>query len=61
MSSSGPIRAALADAAVDAMALAGAGLIGYGAWLIYPPAGYISGGVMLVIAAVAAARRRAAV
>lgn len=35
----------------DGAGLAGAALIAYGAWLIYVPAGFIVGGLMLLIAA----------
>lgn len=40
----------------DLVGLAGAGLVAYGAWLIYVPAGFIIGGVLLILAAVLAAR-----
>jgi hypothetical protein len=33
---------------VDAIGLCGVGAIAYGAWLIYPPAGFIVGGIMVV-------------
>lgn len=36
----------------DLLGLAGAGLIAYGAWLISPPAGFITGGALLVIGVV---------
>ena len=36
--------------------LAGVGLIGYGAWLIYAPAGFIAWGVLLLAGAILAAR-----
>jgi len=32
----------------DITGVFGAGLIAYGAWLIYPPAGFITGGILLV-------------
>lgn len=32
----------------DAVALAGTGLIGYGAWLWWPPAGFMGAGALLV-------------
>ncbi len=32
----------------DAVALIGTGLIGYGAWLWWPPAGFLSTGALLV-------------
>lgn len=34
-----------------ALAVAGAGLLSYGAYLIYAPAGYAIGGVLLLLAA----------
>jgi hypothetical protein len=37
--------------------LAGAGLIVYGAWLIYPPAGYFAAGVLLLVSGWLGARR----
>ncbi|MFG1349084.1 hypothetical protein [Xanthobacter autotrophicus] len=51
------LRGLAADIAIDVVALGGAGSVAYGAWLIYAPAGFISGGFLLIIAAVAAARR----
>lgn len=39
----------------DLVGLAGAGLVSYGAWLIYPPAGFLAGGVLLIAAAALAA------
>jgi hypothetical protein len=32
----------------DALGFAGAGAIAYGAWLIYVPAGFLVGGVLLM-------------
>lgn len=40
----------------DLAGLAGAGLAAYGAWLIYEPAGFITGGALLIAGAVAVAR-----
>lgn len=37
--------------------LAGIGLVGYGAWLHYPPLGFVSAGVMLAAVGVVAALR----
>lgn len=34
----------------DVLLVAGAAGIGYGAWLIFPPAGYIVGGALAIIA-----------
>jgi hypothetical protein len=33
---------------VDGMGFAGAGAIAYGAWLVYVPAGFLVGGVLLM-------------
>lgn len=33
----------------DAMGLVGTSLLGYGAWLHYPPLGFIAGGALLVM------------
>jgi hypothetical protein len=41
---------------VDLGLIAGAGLIAYGCWLIYEPAGLIVGGVLLLTGAVLVAR-----
>ena len=35
----------------DLAGLCGVGLVSYGAWLIYPPAGFITGGLLLIIGA----------
>lgn len=40
----------------DAAGLAGAASVSYGAWLIYEPAGFVAGGLILMVAAIAAAR-----
>ncbi len=37
----------------DVMGALGIGLIGYGSWLIYPPAGLIAPGLLLVALAIA--------
>ena len=29
----------------------GVGLVSYGAWMIYPPAGFITGGILLIVGA----------
>lgn len=36
----------------DGAGLIGVGLIAYGAWLVHPPAGFITGGVLLLVGAV---------
>jgi hypothetical protein len=42
------ITRALPGTMLDAAGIAGAGLIAYGAWLIYPPAGFITGGALIL-------------
>lgn len=39
------------DLAAETVGLAGAGLVSYGAWLVFEPAGFIVGGVFLLAAA----------
>ena len=39
----------------DLAGLCGVGLVSYGAWLIYPPAGFIVGGSLLIVGALLAA------
>ena len=39
----------------DLAGLSGVGLVSYGAWLIYPPAGFIAGGSLLIVGALLAA------
>lgn len=51
------IGAAVPAVLLDAAGLAGAGLIGYGAWLIYPPAGFITGGTLILAGTLLMARR----
>ncbi len=33
----------------DLAGLCGVGLVSYGAWLIYPPAGFIAAGILLIV------------
>lgn len=40
---------ALPDLLRDACGMAGAGAIAYGAWLVYPPAGFIVGGALVLV------------
>lgn len=40
----------------DALMVAGAASVAFGAWLVYPPAGWIVGGVLTLAAGVLAAR-----
>ncbi|MBP2302533.1 hypothetical protein [Azospirillum picis] len=39
------------------LAASGVGLIGYGAWLHYPPAGFVTSGVLLFAVAMVGALR----
>lgn len=41
----------------DLAAVSGAGLVAYGAWLAYPPAGYVALGAMLLAVSIISARR----
>jgi hypothetical protein len=41
----------------DGAGLAGVGLISYGAWLVYPPAGFIIAGAMLLAGALLTGRK----
>lgn len=43
--------------AVDAALLTGAGLLAYGSWLAYPPAGFIVGGLVVLCAGLNGGRR----
>lgn len=40
----------------DAMLVAGALAVAYGAWLVHPAAGFIAGGVLLLVGGVQAGR-----
>jgi hypothetical protein len=53
------LAATASDVALDAVALCGAGLITYGAHLIYHPAGFIIGGVFCLGGAWISARKGA--
>jgi len=48
--------AAAADLLPDALLLIGAGLVSYGAYMIYAPAGFIVGGSFFILAGRLAAR-----
>jgi hypothetical protein len=52
------LQSNVAAIARDIAGIAGAGLIIYGAWLIYPPAGFLSAGLMLLAAAWLTARTK---
>lgn len=53
------IGRALPALARDAAGISGAGLIVYGAWLVYAPAGFVVGGTFLMLSALVLARRAA--
>ena len=42
---------------VDGLGFAGAGAIAYGAWLIYPPAGFLVGGALMMVLSVLFGRK----
>lgn len=42
------VRAALVRIAPDLLLVGGATAISYGAWMIYPPAGFIVGGLLSI-------------
>jgi hypothetical protein len=48
----------IAELVADLIGLVGALLISYGAWCVFPPAGFIVGGALLVIAAAVLANPR---
>jgi len=50
------MRGAIAANAPDALMLAGASSLSYGAWLVYPPAGFIVGGLLLLAAGILASK-----
>jgi hypothetical protein len=41
----------------DAVGFAGAGAVAYGAWLIYPPAGFLVGGTLAMTLSILAGRK----
>lgn len=45
------IAAAVPGLLRDLAGLGGVGLVAYGAWLIYPPAGFMVGGTLLILGA----------
>lgn len=52
-----PRRIDVVDTVRALATLGGIGLVGYGAWLHYPPLGFVSAGMMLAAVGVAAALR----
>jgi hypothetical protein len=51
-----PNFAACATIARDAAGVLAVASISYGAWLIYPPAGFITGGLLILAGVIAMAR-----
>lgn len=49
------IAGAVPGLARDLAGLCGVGLVSYGAWMIFPPAGFIVGGSLLIVGALLAA------
>lgn len=56
----GAVARALPGLTRDIAGLGGAGLVAYGAWLVYAPAGYIAGGIILLAGAFLSVRAEAA-
>ncbi len=50
------VAAALPAIFRDLFSIVGAGLVSYGAWLVFPPAGYIALGVIVLSATILSAR-----
>jgi hypothetical protein len=50
------LRAALPTILIDIAGLTGAALVSFGAWQIYRPAGFIVGGVFLLVGSFLTAR-----
>jgi hypothetical protein len=42
---------------IDLVGLCAVGAISYGAWMVYPPAGFIAGGVLLLAGTLLVSRR----
>lgn len=49
---------ALLDLVRELAGVAAVGLIAYGTWLIYPPAGFIVGGILLLVGAILLGMKR---
>ena len=49
-------RAVVASNVPDSLMAAGSASVAYGAWLIYPPAGFITAGLLLLAAGILASR-----
>jgi hypothetical protein len=50
------LKMAASSYLADALLIAGVGLVSYGAWLVYEPAGFIVGGVILLAGGFRAAK-----
>jgi hypothetical protein len=50
------IKRAASSYLADALLIAGVGLVSYGAWLVYEPAGFIVGGLMGLAGGILAAK-----
>lgn len=50
------IAAAIPSLLIDASGIAGVCLVSYGSWLVYAPAGFIVGGMLLIVAALTLGR-----
>lgn len=55
----GRFRRGIVALAPEVFALAGAGVISYGAWLVYQPAGFIVGGAFLLVIGIGSAKSAA--
>lgn len=51
-----PTAAQCRVAARDTFGVSAVAMIAYGAWLIYPPAGFITGGLLILAGVIAMAR-----
>lgn len=51
------VLSALPSIFLDGIGFSGAGLVSYGSWLIYPPAGFLVAGVLLMAFAMLIGRR----
>jgi hypothetical protein len=54
----GALWRAAPEITVDGIGLAGVGLISYGFWLAYPPAGFVSAGSLLLAGVALLARQK---
>lgn len=50
------MRKTIQSTLIDVIGLGGAGSISYGAWLVYEPAGFIVGGVLMLAIAILISR-----